>query len=91
MHTANLSDNEGSSSFLDEKTSRSIIINRSSTEKDLNTAIKSKHLQPIVHIGLHTLCFIDKKIVEELKIEEGNVCEQQVTQNGDIILKIKRI
>jgi hypothetical protein len=61
------------------------------TTRDLSSPLKNKPIKPIFNIGPYKVCIIDKKIVEELKIEEGNVCEQQVTQNGDIILKIKRI
>ena len=91
MHTANLSDNERSNSFLDEKTTRSVI-KRHSAEKDISDiTLKNKVIKPIFDIGPHKVLVIDKQIVEKLNIYEGYFCEQQVSKEGDIILKILRI
>jgi hypothetical protein len=62
------------------------------SQNNLNsTTIESKTLQPIVNVGIHTLSFIDKSIVEKLKIKEGDFCEQYITNKGNILLKIRRI
>jgi hypothetical protein len=60
-------------------------------KRDLNSTSENKPLQPIIKIGPHILSFIDKDIAKKLKIEEGDCVEQQITDDGNIVLKIQRI
>jgi hypothetical protein len=59
--------------------------------KNLSSTTKTKPVQPIVNIGPHMLSILDKRLVEKLKINEGDCCEQYITEEGDILLKIKKI
>lgn len=60
------------------------------SHKNLSSAIENKPLKLLWNIGPHIVCIIDKNIVEKLKIDEGDICEQQITEDGYILLKIRR-
>jgi hypothetical protein len=79
-----------SSNHLEIQSSRRLVMNNR-TKKHLSSTIESKPLKLIWNIGPHIVCIIDKNIVEKLKINEGNICEQSLTEEGNILLKIKRL
>ncbi len=61
------------------------------TESNLSHTIENKPLKLLWTIGPHIFCIIDKSIVERLKIEEGNICQQSITEEGEILLKVNRL
>ena len=61
-----------------------------SSQKNLIPSTKSKPVKLLWNIGPHIVCIIDKNIVEKLKIDEGDICEQQITEDGYIVIKIRR-
>jgi len=61
------------------------------TESDLGFAtIESKPIKILWNIGPHLVCIIDKDIVKKLKIDGGSFCEQSITNEGAVLLKIRR-
>jgi hypothetical protein len=60
-------------------------------ESDLKFSSKNRTFQPVVKVGDHTLLFLDKDIVARLNIKEGECIEQFLTDDGSIILRVKKI
>jgi hypothetical protein len=77
----------------DDITADQAAINKSSAKRHLNTVniIENKPPKLLWNIGPHLVCVIDKQIVDKLNINEGYFCEQQMSNDGNIVLKIKRI
>ena len=44
-------------------------------------------IKPIIIIGTQTVTIIDTKIVKELRFDENTYFQQQITDNGCILLK----
>ena len=44
-------------------------------------------IKPVITVGTQIITIIDKKIVERLKFDEKTLLQQQVTDEGYILLK----
>jgi hypothetical protein len=60
------------------------------SKPDLSPTIENKPLKLLWNIGPHLVCIIDKNIVEKLNVEEGHLCEQLITEDGNVLLKIRK-
>ncbi len=54
------------------------------------SAKKINPLKLVCAAGYHKFIILDKDIVKKLNIREGDILEQIVSGDGDIILKVKK-
>lgn len=56
-----------------------------STRSNINST--NQIIKPIVKVGNQTVTIIDTKIVKKLKFDENTYLQQQITDDGCILLK----
>ena len=56
-----------------------------STRSNINSA--DQIIKPVIIIGAQTVTIIDKKIVKDMDFDENTYFQQQITDDGCILLK----
>jgi hypothetical protein len=60
------------------------------TKLDLSPTTENNPKKSFFQIGDNFVCIINKAIAEKLGINNGSICEQKITDDGNIILRIKK-